>query len=75
MFHCIDFEEYIYAYMLIYHIVDACPGFQWTLALNSEKDDSEISPLSEMVAMLEMPLQIEADDASTDASIKVQQFS
>jgi hypothetical protein len=43
-------------------------------ALNSEKDDSKIAHLLEMVIFLEMPLQIEVDNASTDVSIRIQQF-
>ena len=61
-------------YVLIYHTVDTCSEFQWAFALNSEKDGSEIAHLLEMITILEIPLHIRADDASTHVSLKIQQF-
>lgn len=59
--------------MLIHHRVDTDSGFQGASALSSEKADSETTHLLEMVAFLEMPLQIEVDAASTYVSIRLQQ--
>ena len=44
--------------MIILHSVDTCSELQWAFALNSEKDDYETAYL---LAILEMPLQIEAE--------------
>ena len=44
--------------MLVHHTIDTCSEFQGAPALSSEKDDSEIAHLLEVIAILKMPLQI-----------------
>lgn len=44
------------------------------LCLRSEGDDSGIAHSSEMMAVLDLPLQIKTDDALTYNPIKIQQF-
>lgn len=58
--------------MLIHHTTDTCSEFQGASALSSEKDDSEIAHLLDVIAVLKMPLQIGADDALTYVSIRIQ---
>lgn len=48
--------------MLIHHTADPYSEFQWASALSSEKADSEIVHLLQVMAVLERPLQSEADD-------------
>ena len=50
------------------------PSFslQWTFALNSKKDDSEIAHLLEMEVILEMPLQTEADDQGGGIGLRME---
>ena len=56
--------------MLIHHSIDTQSDFQWTY---SEKDDSGIITLREMMAFLEIPLQTEAENVSANVSIRLQQ--
>ena len=69
MFHFIESENLKYVHVLIHHTGDA--EFQGASALNSERNDSKITHLLEMVAVLEMPLEIEADDTSTYLYIRI----
>ena len=72
MFHFVEFGELRQVHMLIHHTIETYFAFQWASALNSEKADSDIAHLLEMVVILEMPLQIETDGASTYISIRIQ---
>lgn len=56
--------------MLIHHSIDTQSDFQWT---SSEKDDSGIITLLEVMAFLEIPLQTEAENASVNVSLRLQQ--
>lgn len=47
-----------YVHVLIHHTMDTCSEFQRASALSSKKDDSENAHLLEVVALLEMPLQL-----------------
>lgn len=42
--------------------------------MNSEKCESKIAHLLDVMAILEMPLQVEANDALTHVSIRIQYF-
>lgn len=72
MFHFVEFENVKYLHVLIHHTVDASSEFKG--ALSFERKNSDIVHLLEMVAILEMPLQIEANDALTYVSNKREQF-
>ena len=58
--------------MLTRYTTDTYSEFPWAFAFSSKKDDSEIIHLSAMVALLEIPLQIEADCPRTYASTNMQ---
>lgn len=60
--------------MLMHHTIDAHSGFPYAFALNSERNDSESAHLLEMVAILEMPLQTEADGAFKYVTFAIQQY-
>ena len=49
-------------------------GFQWASALSSEKADSVIKYLLEIMAMMEIPVQIKTDNAPTYVFSKMKQF-
>ena len=74
MFQFVEFEELQYIHMLMHHTIDAHSGFPYAFALNSERNDSESAHLLEMVAILEMPLQTEADDATVYVAIRIQPY-
>jgi hypothetical protein len=42
----------------VHHTIDTCSGFQWTTALRSEKADSVITHLLEVMSIIEVPTQI-----------------
>ena len=48
---------------MIYYTIDTYSKFQRAFSSNSEKDDSEITHLIQIMTILEMPLQIKTDDA------------
>lgn len=56
-----EFEIFKYIHMLIHYTIDMYSEFHWAFALNSEKDNSYITNVLEMVAIIEMLLQIESD--------------
>lgn len=56
--HFIGFGELRYVYVLIYIIQKTCLEFQWAFSLCSERDDSEIAHLLEIMTVFSMPLQI-----------------
>ena len=57
--------------MSIHHTIDSYSEFQWASASIYLKDNSKIIFLK-MMTSLEITLQIEADDASTGISIRIQ---
>jgi hypothetical protein len=63
-----------YVHVLIHHTIDRYSECQEVFTLISEKDDSEIAHLLEIMTILEISLQIEVDDALTYASNRIQQF-
>lgn len=59
--------------MLIHHNTDTYSEFQWASALITEKTYSEFVHLLEVMDILKMPFQTDADDASTyDVSVRIQ---
>ena len=47
----------------IHYTIDIYSGFQWATALCSEKADSVISHLLEVMAIVGVPIQIKTDNA------------
>jgi hypothetical protein len=69
MFHFVKFGGLRYVHLSVHQTVDVYSEYPWDFALNSEKADSEIAHLLEVIAILEMPLLIKADVA-----IRIQHF-
>lgn len=59
---------------MTHHTIDRYSEFPGAFALNSEKDNSKVVYLLEMVTLLEMLLEVEVDNASTYVSMRIQQF-
>ena len=59
---------------MIYYTIDTYSKFQRAFSSNSEKDDSEITHLIQIMTILEIPLQIEAEDDSAYVYNKIKQF-
>ncbi|KAL6090637.1 hypothetical protein STEG23_006835, partial [Scotinomys teguina] len=47
----------------VHHTIDTYSGFQWAIALSSEKADSVIMHLLEVMAIMGIPAQIKTDNA------------
>ncbi|KAL6032000.1 hypothetical protein STEG23_002249 [Scotinomys teguina] len=68
----------------VHHTIDTYSGFQWAIALSSEKADSVIMHLLEVMAIMGIPAQIKTDNApayvseesceNIDASINVEEI-
>ena len=58
----------------MHHTIDTFSGFQKATALNSEKADSVITHLLEVMAIMCIPAQIKTDNASAHVSTKLEQF-
>lgn len=58
MFHFADCGKLKY----VPHTIDTYSGFQWATAIRSEKADSVIPHLLEVITILEIPLQIKTDN-------------
>ena len=63
MFHFVEFGKLRYVHKMIHYTKRTYSKFPWASALKSKKDDSEIVHLLVMKAILEVLLQIEADNA------------
>ena len=57
----------------MHHTIDTYSGFQWATALTSEKADSVITHLLEVIAFMEIPVQIKTDNAPAYVSNKMKQ--
>ena len=57
-----------------HHTVDTYSGFQWATALPSEKADSVITHLLEVMAIMGIPTQIKMDNGPAYISNKMKQF-
>jgi hypothetical protein len=60
--------------MLIHHTIDTYSRLKYVSALSFEKTDSEFAHLLDVIAILDIPLQIEADDASIYVCTKMQEY-
>ena len=58
----------------VHHTIDTCTRFQWATALNSEKADSVIKHLLQVMDFMGIPVQIKTDNAPVYVSSKVNQF-
>ena len=58
----------------MHHTIDTYSGFQRATALASEKFDSVITHLLEVMAIIRTPRQIRTDNAPTHVSSKMKQF-
>ena len=56
------------------HTIDTYSGFPWATALNSEKADSVITPLLEVMAIMGIPAQIKTDNSPVYVSRKMKWF-
>ena len=70
MFYFTEFDKQKF----VHHTIDTCSKFQWATALNSEKADSVIKHLLEVMDIMGIPLQIKTDNAPVYVSSKVNQF-
>ncbi|KAL6081804.1 hypothetical protein STEG23_030125 [Scotinomys teguina] len=70
VFHFAEFGKLKY----VHHTIDTYSGFQWATALSSEKADSVITHLLEVIAIMGIPAQIKTDNAPAYVSGKMKQF-
>ncbi|KAL6091374.1 hypothetical protein STEG23_027112 [Scotinomys teguina] len=70
VFHFVEFGKLKY----VHHTIDTYSGFQWATALSSEKADSVITHLLEVMAIMGIPAQIKTDNAPAYVSGKMKQF-
>ena len=54
--------------------IEIYTGFQWETTLTSEKADSVITHLLEVIAFMEIPVQIKTDNAPAYVSNKMKGF-
>ncbi|KAL6088337.1 hypothetical protein STEG23_010771, partial [Scotinomys teguina] len=65
VFHFAEFGKLKY----VHHTIDTYSGFQWATALSSEKADSVIMHLLEVMAIMGIPAQIKTDNAPAYVSV------
>ena len=70
LFQYAEFEKLKF----LYHSIDSYLGFQWSTALSSEKADSVITHLLEVMAIMGIPVQIKTDNALAYVSRKMKQL-
>ncbi|KAL6031193.1 hypothetical protein STEG23_024783, partial [Scotinomys teguina] len=70
VFHFAEFGKLKY----VHHTIDTYSGFQWATALSSEKADSVITHLLEVIAIMGIPAQIKTDNTPAYVSGKMKQF-
>ena len=70
MFHFAEFGQFKY----VHHIIDTYSGFRWATALSSEKADSVITHLIEVMAIMGIPAQIKTDNGPAYVSKKMKLF-
>ena len=59
---------------IVHHPIDTYSSFQWATALNSEKADSVITHLLEIVAIMGILVEIKTDNGPAYVSRKMNQF-
>ena len=67
LFHFAEFGKLKYRC----HAINTYSGFQWATALSSEKTDSVITHLLEVMAIMGIPVQIKTDNAPAYVSKKM----
>ena len=70
VFHFMEFGKLKY----VHHTIDTYSGFQWATALSSEKADSVITHLLEVMAIMGIPAQIKTDNGPAYVSKKMKRF-
>ena len=70
VFHFAEFGKLKY----VHHTIDTYSGFQWATALSSEKADSVITHLLEVMAIMGIPAQIKTDNGPAYVSRKMKRF-
>ena len=70
VFHFSEFGKLKY----VHHTIDTYSGFQWATALSSEKTDSVITYLLEVMAIMGIPAQIKTDNGPGYVSRKMKWF-
>ncbi|KAL6070467.1 hypothetical protein STEG23_006054, partial [Scotinomys teguina] len=70
VFHFAEFGRLKY----VHHTIDTYSGFQWATPMSSEKADSVIIHLLEVMAIMGIPVQIKTDNAPAYVSNKMRQF-
>jgi hypothetical protein len=70
VFHFAEFEKL----KVVHHTIDRYSGLQWASALGSEKADSVITHLLEIMTILGIPVQIKIDNAPAYVFNKMRQF-
>lgn len=70
VFHFAEFGKLKY----VYHTTDTYSGFQWATALSSEKADSVITDLLEVLAIMGIPAQIKTNNGLVYVSRKMKCF-
>ncbi|KAL6038953.1 hypothetical protein STEG23_010042 [Scotinomys teguina] len=70
VFHFMEFGRLKY----VHHTIDTYSGFQWATPMSSEKADSVITHLLEVMAIMGIPVQIKTDNAPAYVSNKMRQF-
>ena len=70
IFHFAEFGKLKY----VCHTIDRYAGFKWTTALSSEKPDSVITHLLEVMAIKGIPVQIKTDNSPAYVSLKLNRF-
>ena len=58
----------------MHHTIDTCTRFQWVTALNSEKANSVIKHLLEVIDIMGISVQIKTDNAPAYVSSKMNRF-
>ena len=70
VFHFMEFSKLKY----VHHTIDTYSGFQWATALSSEKADSVITHLLEVMAFMGIPAQTKTDNGLAYVSKKMKCF-
>ena len=70
VFHFVEFGKLRY----LHNTIDLYSGFQWATALSSEKADSVITHLLDVMAIMGIPAQIKTDNGPAYVSKKMKQF-
>ena len=70
VFHFMEFRKL----KDVHHTIDTYSGFQWATALSSEKADSVITHLLEVMAIMGIPAQIKTDNGPAYVSKKMKRF-